>query len=65
MTIHPALNTLSTQQAAPTENTKLLVHKLLDYMYTYPEAVIRYHKSDMCLHVDSDAAFLVLPKAKS
>ena len=65
MTIHPALNELSTQQSAPTEHTKQIVSKLLDYMYTYPEAIIRYHKSDMCLHVDSDAAFLVLPKARS
>ena len=37
----------------------------MDYMATYPNAVIRYNASDMCLHVDSDAAYLVLPKARS
>ena len=37
----------------------------MDYMATYPEATIRYHASDMCLYIDSDAAYLVLPKARS
>ena len=38
---------------------------LMDYLSTYPTAIIRYHASDMCLHIDSDAAYLVLPKARS
>ena len=38
---------------------------LLDYAATYPNAKIRYHASDMVLHADSDAAYLVLPNAKS
>ena len=38
---------------------------LMDYAHTYPNAIIRSYASDMCLHVDSDAAFLVLPKARS
>ena len=38
---------------------------LLDYAHTYPNAILRYYASDMCLHVDSDAAFLVLSKARS
>jgi len=37
----------------------------MDYAHTYPNAILRYYASDMCLHVDSDAAFLVLPKARS
>ena len=37
----------------------------MDYAATYPNAVIRYHVSDMILHVDTDAAYLVLPKARS
>ena len=32
---------------------------------TYPNAFIRYHASNMILTVDSDAAYLVLPKARS
>ena len=38
---------------------------LLDYLSTYPDAKIRYTKSDMILHLDSDAAYLVAPKARS
>ncbi len=34
-------------------------------MATYPESIIRFYASDMILSVDSDAAYLVLPKAKS
>ena len=37
----------------------------MDYMHTYNNAYLRYHASDMVLHVDSDAAYLVLPKARS
>ena len=37
----------------------------MDYVYTYPNAFIRYYASDMVLHIDSDAAYLVAPKARS
>ena len=37
----------------------------MDYLHTKPNAAIRYHASDMILKVVSDAAFLVLPKARS
>ena len=37
---------------------------LLDYAATYPNAKVRFHKSDMILHVDSDAAYLVQPNAR-
>ena len=37
----------------------------MDYMATYPESIIQFYASDMILSVDSDAAYLVLPKAKS
>ena len=61
----PALNDTSSQQAQPTENTRAKTQKLMDYAATYPDAYIRYYASDMILHVDSDAAYLVLPKARS
>jgi hypothetical protein len=38
---------------------------LMDYASTHPNAIIRYHASDMILHIDSDAAYLVLPNARS
>ncbi|GFH47516.1 hypothetical protein CTEN210_03991 [Chaetoceros tenuissimus] len=64
-TLLPALNTLSYQQSKPTETTKKLAMQLLDYVATYPDAVIRFKRSDMILYIHSDAAYLVLPKARS
>ena len=60
-----ALNEIVTKQAKPTEDTQHKLHQILDYVATHPNAVIRYHKSDMVLHVDSDVAYLVLPKTRS
>ena len=53
------------QQAQPTENTKRKCARILDYVATYPAVILRYHASNMQLHIDSDAAYLVAPKAKS
>ena len=38
---------------------------LFDYLSTYPNETILYYASGMCLAVDSDAAYLVLPYARS
>ena len=38
---------------------------LMDYMATYPNTKIRYLAGTMQLRVDSDAAYLVMPEAKS
>ena len=38
---------------------------LLDYCATYPNVFLRYNASDMILNIDSDAAYLVAPKARS
>ena len=64
-TIHPAINDIATTQAHPTEQTQIATDMLMDYLHTNPNASLRFHKSDMQLHVDSDAAYLVAPKAKS
>jgi hypothetical protein len=64
-TMLPALNEISSQQASPTSDTIKKCNQLLDYAATYPNAVIRYHASQMVLHVDTDAAYLVLPHARS
>ena len=64
-TILPALNSIASSQSKPTQLTKSDVSMLLDYCATYPNATIRYYASDMVLHVDSDAAYLVLPNARS
>ena len=52
-------------QATPTENTNKKNQILLDHLNTYKNAKVRFNRSDMLLHVDSDAAYLVAPKAKS
>ena len=61
----PALNTISTYQSAPTENTLRMCHRLLDYVATYPTSRLRYYANNMILDVHSDAAYLVAPKARS
>jgi hypothetical protein len=61
----PAINEIGGSQASPTQKTQSACKMLLDYAATYPTAIIRYHASNMALHIDSDAAYLVLPNACS
>ena len=63
--ILPALSSISTQQANPTEQVLKKVKRLLDYVSTYPDAKLRYYASNMILYIDSDAAYLCERKAKS
>jgi hypothetical protein len=63
--ILPALNEIAAEQAKPTTDTIAKTEMLMDYLHTYPHAVIRYHASDMILKITSDAAYLVQPKARS
>ena len=60
-----ALNELGRQQANPTEKTLEATTMLLDYAATHPNAKLRFTTSDMVLHINTDAAFLVQPQAKS
>jgi hypothetical protein len=60
-----AINEISGSQASPSQKTKNACTMLLDYAATYPLAIIRYHASDMALNTDTDAAYLVLPNARS
>ena len=64
-TMLPTLNQIGSEQARPTQETKAKLSRLLDYAATYPEAVVQFYASNMLLTVDSDAAYLVLPKARS
>jgi len=63
--ILPALNEIASEQASPTTETIERTTMLMDYLHTYPNAVIRYYASDMHLKTTVDAAYLVLPKARS
>ena len=64
-TILMALSAIAAQQCAPTEETLDHVYQFLDYMWTDPDAKIRYRASDMILSVHSDASCLSAPKACS
>ena len=54
----PALGTLATQQASPTENTLIKIKQFLDYAATHPDAIVTYNASDMVLAGHSDASYL-------
>jgi hypothetical protein len=60
-----ALGTLASAQAKGTEATAQAVTQLLNYCATHPDAIVRYHASDMQLHVHSDASYLSESQARS
>ena len=53
------------QQAKATERTLERAHHMLDYLATHPDAVVRYHASDMVLNIHSDASYLSEPRGRS
>ena len=61
----PVLNEISHRRASPTQNTIDKCKMLLNYCTTHPNGRVRFRASDMVLHVDTDAAYLVLPNARS
>jgi hypothetical protein len=63
-TILMPLNDMTTEQTKATEKTQA-ANQLLDYLTTHPDATIRYHKSDMILHIHSDASYLYVSHARS
>ena len=60
-----ALGTITAQQASATQATSRYVTHLLDYFHTHPDAKLRYHGSDMILHIHSDASYNSEAKARS
>ena len=58
-----ALYDIGAKQASPTIDTIQKTKIPMDYAATQPDAVIRFHAGDMGLHINSDAAYLVQPKA--
>lgn len=38
---------------------------MLNYAVTYPNAILHFDANDRVLHVDSDAAYLVMPQTRS
>ena len=64
-TFPPALNEIAAAQSQPTQKTKQKAQRLMDYMHAHPSAYMRHYASGMVLHMDSDAAYLIAPKARS
>ena len=62
-----ALGELATKQTVGVATKKVAedIKKVLNYAATYPTAAVKYHASDMCLHVDNDASYLSVRKAQS
>jgi hypothetical protein len=59
------LNNIATEQTKATEKTQAAENQMLDYLATHPDATIRYHASDMILHIHSDASYLSVSNARS
>jgi hypothetical protein len=59
------INVLASEQSKFTAITADKVIKILNYCNTHPETKIRYHASDMILHIHSDALYLSENEAKS
>jgi hypothetical protein len=64
-TLLVALGSLSSAQAHGTEETLTAVTQILDYCATHPDATVRFHASDMILHIHSDASYLSVSNARS
>jgi hypothetical protein len=58
------INALASEQSKATAITVDKVIKLLNYCNTHPETKIRYHASDMILHIHSDASYFSENEAK-
>jgi uncharacterized coiled-coil protein SlyX len=59
------LNGIATEQTKAAEKTQAKLDQLLDYMDTHLDTTIRYHASDMILHIHSDASYLSVSNACS
>jgi hypothetical protein len=59
------LNDIATEQTRATEKTKTAGGQLLDYLDTHPDAKIRFHASDIILHIHSDASYLSVSNSRS
>ena len=63
--MYPGLNEVSITLAKPTQQTLDKCICLLVYIVTHPNTTIRFYTSNMIPNVDSDTAYLVLPRARS
>jgi hypothetical protein len=59
------LNDIATEETEATEKTQAATNQLLDYLATHPDATIRYHASEMILHIHSDTSYISVSNARS
>jgi hypothetical protein len=59
------INDITTERTKAAEKTQAATNQLLDYLATHPDATIRYHASDMILHIHCDASYLSLSDTHS
>jgi hypothetical protein len=59
------LNDIATEQTKATKKTEAASNQLLSYLAMHTDATIRYHASDMILHIHSDASYLSVSNARS
>jgi hypothetical protein len=64
-TVLMPLNDIATEQTKAAEKNQAATNQMLDYLSTHPDATIRYHASDMILHIHSDASYLSVSNAQS
>jgi hypothetical protein len=57
--------TLQQNKQRRLKKTQAATNQLLDYLATHPDATIRYHASDMIIHIHSDASYLPVSNARS
>jgi hypothetical protein len=57
-------NDITTEQNKALEKTQAATNQMLDYLATHPDTTIRYHASDMILHIHSDASYLLVSNAR-
>jgi hypothetical protein len=64
-TVLMPINDIATEKTKATEKTQTATNQLLDYLAAHLDATIRYHASDMILHIHSDASYLSVSHARS
>jgi hypothetical protein len=64
-TVLMPINDIAAEQTKATDKTQAATNQMLDYLVTRPDATIRYHASDMILHIHSDASYLSVSNAHS
>jgi hypothetical protein len=64
-TVLMPLNDIAMEQTKATAKSQAATNQLLDFLTTHPDTTIRYHASDMILHIHSKALYLSVSNARS